>query len=388
MIIDYPILSSILDSDLYKFTQGQLVFHDFPHAIAKYEFINRGKIEFPPEFVSELRNQIDLMRHMMLTKDEIRWLNTIPFIRSTYAEWLSGYRFNSDEVRITQENGNLKVIITGPWYRTILFEVPVMSIISELYFLLTNQNKSDDWKQRIENTGLHLSNNGCYWMDFGTRRRYSLETHDAVVKIMREMHGFLGTSNPYLAYKYNVNPQGTLAHEYIMGLSAFYGVRMANIKAMHHWTSHFEGNLGIMLSDTFSTNVFLKDFDMYYAKLFDGVRQDSGDPIEWGNKMLAHYKKLNISTSNKRFVFSDNLNDEKYIRIHNTFKSVCQPIGGIGTFLTNNVNVKPLNMVVKMKCIKQNPDVEWVDVVKLSDDPGKHTGNADAIRRVTEELGI
>jgi nicotinate phosphoribosyltransferase len=324
------------------------------------------------------------MGRMMLTEDETRWLNTIPFIRPTYTEWLKGYGFNPDEVRITQEDGSLKLTICGPWYRTILFEVPLMSIISELYFLLTNQSKSSDWKQRIENTGLNLSTHGCYWIDFGSRRRYSLEVQDAVVKSMRTMHGFLGTSNPHLAHKYNVTPQGTLAHEYIMGLSAFYGVRMANIKAMHHWASHFGGNLGVMLSDTFSTDVFLRDFDMYSAKLFDGVRQDSGDPIEWGNKMLAHYKKLNILTSNKRFVFSDNLNDEKYIRIHNTFKSVCQPIGGIGTFLTNNVgeHIIPLNMVIKMKRIKRTPSSEWIDVVKLSDSPSKYTGNPDVIRRI------
>jgi len=388
MIINRPLLTSILDTDLYKLTMQEVVFHDFPFAMVEYEFINRGKSSFPPNFALELQHQINLMSELQLTADEKLFLHKIPYLRPTYIEWLNGYRYNPDEVQVTQDSENLKLVIRGPWYRTILFEVPLMAIISELYFLITGQNKSDDWKQRIENTGLNLSTNGCYWLDFGTRRRYSMEVQNSVVKQMKMMRGFLGTSNIHLAHKHNVIPHGTFAHEYVQGISGIYGIRMANTIAMEHWAKHFNGNLGVALTDTFSTNVFLSEFGKYEASLFDGVRQDSGDPIEWGNKMIAHYKKLNVLTSNKRFVFSDNLNDEKYIRIHNAFESMCQPIGGIGTFLTNNVNVKPLNMVIKLKRIKKNQDSEWIDVVKLSDDMGKHTGNLRAIESVKRELGI
>lgn len=174
----------------------------------------------------------------------------------------------------------------------------------------------------------------------------------------------------------------------MQGISGIYGVRMANTLAMKHWAKHFNGNLGVILTDTFTTKVFLKEFSKYEASLFDGVRQDSGNPIEWGNWMLDHYRKLNIPTSNKRFVFSDGLNDNTYIEIDKHFREFSKPIGGIGTFLSNNVGVKPLNMVVKLKRIKKTSESEWVDVVKLSDSPGKYTGNPKAIARVKQELGI
>ena len=388
MKIEKPIITSLLDTDLYKLTQGSVVFHDFPFVVAEYEFINRNRTPFPPGFAKALNRQVELMDTLSLSKNEIRFLNTIPYLRPTYIEWLSGYRFNPSEVSIKQEYGNLNIRIQGPWYRTILFEVPLMAIISELFFKMTNQEKSDDWKQRIEDTGNKLSNNGCRWIDFGTRRRYSYEVQDAVVNRMQMMDGFLGTSNPHLAMKHNVTPSGTYAHEYVQGISGLYGVKMANTIAMKHWAKHFNGNLGVALTDTFTTEVFLKEFTKYEASLFDGVRQDSGDPIEWGYRMLEHYKKLGIPTNNKRFVFSDALDADKYVKIANTFQPFAQPIGGIGTFLSNNVGVRPLNMVIKLKRIKKTPQSEWVNVVKLSDNEGKHTGKPEAIEQVKRELGI
>jgi nicotinate phosphoribosyltransferase len=203
---------------------------------------------------------------------------------------------------------------------------------------------------------------------------------------MSQCKGFLGTSNPHLAHQYGVTPHGTYAHESVMAMSALYGVRMANKMWMKHWSDHFEGNVGVALTDTFTTDKFLQDFGTYEARLFDGVRQDSGDPIAWGVKMLEHYKKLGIQTTNKRFVFSDNLNVEKYTVIHNKFEAFAQPIGGIGTHFTNDVGVKPLNMVIKMT--EANFGNGWVNVVKLSDDAGKHTGHTEAVEMAKRELGL
>jgi nicotinate phosphoribosyltransferase len=386
MIVDRPIIISMLDDDWYKLTMGSVVFHNFPNAEVEYEFINRGKTPFPEGFAEELNHQIHELTWLRLTKKEERWLKTIPYIRPTYAEWLLGYTMYPDEVQISQEGGDLKVKIRGPWYRTIFWEVKLMAIISELYFLITNQEKINLWYLRIIEKAKKLSNNGCYWIDFGTRRRYSYEVQDRVVEIMKNYKGFLGTSNPHLAMKHGVTPQGTYAHECIMAMSALYGVRMANKMWVKLWSEHFGGALGVALTDTFTTEMFLNDFEMFEAKLFDGVRQDSGNPKEWGYRMLKHYQNLGILTTNKRFVFSDNLNVEKYIELAKTFQSVAQPVGGIGTNLTNDVGVKPLNMVIKMT--RANFGKGWVDVVKLSDDEGKHTGKSESIQSVKKQLGI
>jgi nicotinate phosphoribosyltransferase len=203
---------------------------------------------------------------------------------------------------------------------------------------------------------------------------------------MSGYEGFLGTSNVHFAHKYGVPAHGTYAHESVMAMQALYGPRLANKMWMKHWSDHFEGLLGTALTDTFTTDVFLRDFGPAEARLFDGVRQDSGDPEKWGDKMLSHYDKLNIPVNNKRFVFSDGLDTDSYIELDKSFRPSCQPIGGIGTHFTNDVGVKPLNIVIKLATADfgQGP----IDVVKLSDNEGKHTGNKFAIEMVTVELGI
>lgn len=388
MKIETPIIKSILDTDLYKLTMQEVVFHDFPFVMAEYTFINRNNTPFPEGFDEELRKQIQFLSYLKLTSDEIVYLKSIPYLRPTYIEWLSGYKFNPDEVIVNQKHSNLNIQICGPWYRTILFEVPLMAIISELYFKMTDQVASNDWKERIVKTATNLSQAECHWIDFGTRRRFSYEVQDEVVKTMKQFNGFLGTSNPHFAHKYSVVPNGTFAHEYVQGISGIYGVKMANTIAMKHWADHFNGNLGVALTDTFTTKVFLNDFSKYEASLFDGVRQDSGDPIQWGNDVISHYNKLGVSTQNKKLVFSDALNDEKYIKIDKCFRDIAKPVGGIGTFISNNVGVVPLNMVIKLRYIRKTPNSPEVEVVKLSDNIGKHTGSIEAIRHVQTELGM
>lgn len=386
MKIENPILHSMLDCDLYKINMGSVVFHLFPRAKVNYQFINRGKTEFPEGFASALRDQIKAMESLQLTKDEANWLKRIRYIRPTYIEWLAGYRMNADEVFVGEIDGKLVVEIQGYWYRTIFWEVKLMAVISELYFKMLGVPPFQIWQDCIEAKGLKLQTNNCHWSDFGTRRRFSLEVQDMVVKKMSMFNGFLGTSNLHLAHKYNVTPQGTYAHECIMAMSALYGSRMANKMWMKHWSDHFEGNVGVALTDTYTTDKFLQDFGTYEGRLFDGCRQDSGDPFEWGVKMLNHYKSLGIPSLNKRFVFSDNLNVNIASELNRKFSASAQPVFGIGTNFTNDVGLTPLNMVIKMT--KADFGHGQIDVVKLSDDHGKHTGDPKAIELVKQELNI
>jgi len=387
---EYPIIASLLDNDLYTLTVGQLVFHDFPTAIVTYDFFNRGKTPFPKGFAEELQRRLAYLPiGLRLTPEEQAWLNTtIPFLRRTYIEWLSSYRFDPSEVAITQNGGELKVHIKGYWYRTIFWEVVLMAIISELYFHMMGQQPGNEWKTQICSKARKLSDAECHWIDFGTRRRFSFEVQDKVVEIMKNYDGFLGTSNMFLARKYNVTPHGTYSHQGPMGISALYGVRRANKMWMEHWAEHFQGNVGVALTDTFTSKVFWRDFDAYNARLFDGCRQDSGDEYEWGNAMIAHYKKLGIPISNKRMVFSNGLDTDKYIAIDRCFRRVAQPCGGIGTHFTNDVGdrVKPLNIVIKMTAADFGQGE--INVVKLSDDPNKHVGKIEDVKQVERELNI
>lgn len=394
-MIDEPLISSMLDDDLYKITQGSLAFHLFPRAVVTYQFFNRGNTPFPPGFTNALQYQIEALAKLKLTDDEADWLSNISYIRPTYVEWLVGYRMNPNEVDISQSvDGQLQITIHGPWYRTIYWEVKLMAIISELYFRMTGQTPASDWVQRIQTKADALSNAGCHWIDFGTRRRFSSIVQDQVVWVMKKSKGFLGTSNPYYAFKHGITAHGTYAHESVMAMSALYGVRMANKMWMKHWAEHFEGNVGVALTDTFTTEVFDRDFGSYEARLFDGTRQDSGDEYEWGNARLAHYRKMNILTTNKRMVFSNALDTDKYIKIDQYFRQWAQPCGGIGTHFTNDVfseeqkakGCRPLNMVIKL--VGADFGRGMIDVVKLSDDDGKHTGDPDAIMQAKRELNI
>ena len=385
MKFDYLIIKSIIDTDLYKLTQGQLVYHKFPEAVVAYRFTNRGKTEFPPGFADELIHQIKLMSFLRLSLQELEYLQSLSYFKPTYLEWLMGFTYNPNEVFVFQSGGDLVITITGPWYRTILWEVPLMALISELFFLMTGTERDSDWFKRIERKARVLSSTNHLWSDFGTRRRFSNLIQEVVVNTMKSYDGFLGTSNVAMAMKYRVKPIGTMAHEFIMGMSAKFGVKLANLKAMEIWSNFYRGELGIILPDTFTTDVFLRDFDGYYARLFDGPRQDSGDPEDWAdNKILPHYNKLGIAP--RCIVFSDNLNPEKFIELSNKYRSITKVVGGIGTNLTNDVGAKPLNMVIKM--IAANFGQGWIDVVKLSDSQGKYTGNPKTVDLVKQELGI
>jgi len=386
------ILQSILDNDLYKFTMQNAVVKIFPRAKVRYSFINRGKTEFPEGSAQELRKQVQGMANLKLTADEKNWLQEkCYYLDPTYLDFLSGYRYDPGEVGIVQNKGELQVSVEGFWYRTILWEVPLMAMISELYFKLTGQKGEDEEIiiDRARKKAVVFNNLDVKVADFGTRRRFSHENHERVIKAFCNYgkRCFTGTSNVYFAYKYNITPIGTHAHEWFMFHAAKYGFKMANKLALENWVKVYRGDLGIALSDTFTTDVFFHSFDTKFAKLFDGVRQDSGNPIEFAEKTIKHYESLRIDPKSKTIIFSDGLNPETVEKIAHELRGKIKISFGIGTNLTNDVGVKPLNIVIKLTEAQPEGN-EWESTVKLSDTMGKYTGDMEQIELSKAILGI
>ncbi len=364
----------------------------FPRAKVKYKFINRGNTKFPDGFDIALKQEIEQMANLKLSEKEKNYFQKAAYyLPPTYFDFLYGYRYNPNEVKISLKNGKLDIEIEGYWYRTILWEVPLMAIISELYFKFINAKTYP--KEKIidiakEKAELYKKLN-IKVADFGTRRRFSLDNHDLIIQTLKKYGppAFVGTSNVYFAYKYNLTPIGTHAHEWFMFHAAKFGYKMANKLALENWVKVYRGDLGIALSDTFTSQAFFRAFDTKLAKLFDGVRQDSGDPIKFANKTIEHYKKLGIDPKSKVIIFSDALTPAKVKEIVEFCKGKIKLSFGIGTNFTNDVGVEPLNIVIKM--IEAKPEGwDWIPVVKLSDAQGKYTGDKHIINMVKEILQI
>lgn len=386
------IINSILDTDLYKLTMQQAVIQHFPRLVVRYKFIDRNKISYPGGFDVLLKEQVKKMENLALTKSEKNYLinKCGSYLTPTYIDFLEGYRYDSNELTIFLDAENhLDITIEGYWYRTINWEVALMGLISELYFKMTGQGAYlDSFDDYDLNKLSKMVEHNAFLADFGTRRRYSFENQERIVKLFTNTPNpiFVGTSNVHLAHKYNIRPIGTLAHEWIMVHAAMYGYRMSNKLAMDHWIDTYGGELGTILVDTYTTDVFLKSFDSKYARLFDGVRHDSGDPFEFVDKFVAHYKKLKIDPMSKTIIFSDGLDIELAIQIKEYCVGKIKSSFGIGTHLTNDVGVKPLNMVIKISEVLVNG--EWIPAVKLSDNKGKNTGNKDEVTLCKAELRI
>lgn len=375
---DMPVLNSILDNDLYKFTMQKAVLAFRQNAPVRYVFSNRRpEGMFNQTFADALLDELEAMRSLRLTSEEEKWFSEqCPFLGKDYLAYLRGYEYNPAEINFEVKDGELSLDIDGTWEQTILWEVPLMAIISELFYRHCDTNWTHPGREiqaQLHDKAVTL--HYCHWADFGTRRRRSYITQDLAVITFKDQHGFVGTSNVHLAHKHGVKPIGTMAHEWFMGISALEGLRYANRHSLRIWSDIFHGNLGIALTDTFGTEAFFGDFDTPLAKLYDGVRHDSGDPIEFGEKVISHYQKLGICPSNKVIVFSDGLNPEEAVRINKHFRENIGVSFGIGTNFTNDFpGSKALNMVIKMWMCNNIP------VVKLSDVLGKQTGDADALR--------
>lgn len=374
-------LWSILDNDLYKFTMQQAVLDLYPDAEVEYRFTNRRPTDtFNDKFLSELRAAIANLSRMSSNHEEIQFLKSrCPYFKPHYLDYLYNFRYRPDDVDVyLDENEQLVCNINGPWHRTILWEVPLMAMISELYFVHCKTAQVDTCRETQELAclkGQFLNTAGCRWADFGTRRRRSGAVQDILVDKHRHYSGFIGTSNVHHAYRYNVQPVGTMAHEWIMGVSALESLRHANRVALERWHQVYGGKLGIALTDTYTTDVFFRDFDDRLARLYDGLRQDSGCPFEFIDKTVSFYESVNIPSTSKTIVFSDGLTSAKAVEIHRYAQGKINPVFGIGTHFTNDFSDhKALNIVIKLWSVNGTP------VVKLSDDDGKAQGDPDAVR--------
>jgi nicotinate phosphoribosyltransferase len=363
----------------------QAVLGLFPDAYVEYRFKNRGKQRFNVRFLELLKQQIGYMGLLSMTPLEYSYIKgKIPFFKPAYCEYLKNYRYDPDEVEVYLCDNDLVVKIKGSWHSTILWEVPLMALISELYF----KTMDTEWNHnglaiqvKANEKYQAMYNSYCMFADFGTRRRRSFETQKSVVGVMSRMQTsrdracFVGTSNVYLAMLYGIKPIGTMAHEWIMGNSVLESLRHANYRALDNWIRVYNADLGIALTDTYGSDSFFDNFNKRLARDYDGVRHDSGDPIIFAKKVINHYSKLGIDPNTKVIVFSDGLDIDKAIEISKWCQGKIKYSFGIGTHLTNDFNGSPaLNMVIKLWSVMDVP------VVKLSDVEGKVMGDPDAVR--------
>ncbi|WP_185855905.1 nicotinate phosphoribosyltransferase [Blattabacterium cuenoti] len=391
---EFAIVSSLLDNDFYKFTMQNAIIKLFPLAKAKYEFINRGKHSFPKNFSDLLKENLQEMASLKLSNDERKFLEkNCPYLDSTYLDFLNTYQYNPKEVFISQNGKDIHMSIEGLWSSTILWEVPLMATISELYYQLTGKKCISDnkiillTKEKLEKYKKLNVKIG----EYGTRRRYSYKVQKLVLNFLKEKGNsvFIGSSNVHLSRIFSKKPIGTHGHEWVMFHAAKYGFNIADQIAMENWLNIYGKNLRIALSDTYTTSVFLKNFDKKLANLFEGVRHDSGNPILFTNEIIKHYKKLKINPLKKKIIFSDNLNPNKVATISSFCKKKINPFFGIGTNFTNDVGLPSMNMVIKMvKTLPKTKKKKWISVVKLSNVKEKSTGDKNLISLAKKILRI
>lgn len=372
-----PIVRSLLENDLYKFTMWQALLHSHPAAEAEYRFVCRNTPKYPlSELLPALSAELDHLCSLSFAQDELDYLRSLRFIKADFVDFLSVFRFQRRFIDVRAEQDKLVVVAKGPLAHVMGFEIFVLYLVSELYFrrLGTTEEAERAAEQRLTQK-LELlrrddlgGDNPFLFFDFGLRRRYSAAMQDRVVeRILASVpQYFRGTSNVLLAKRLGITPVGTMAHEYLQAYQAF-GFRLRDFQkaALEGWVQEYRGDLGIALTDVVGMDAFLRDFDLYFAKLFDGLRHDSGDPFAWGEKAILHYQKLRIDPRTRRLVFSDGLDLPQALKLYRHFNGRAQTGFGIGTNLTNDTTEKPLNLVMKLVSCNGQP------VAKLSDAPGK-----------------
>lgn len=368
-----PIIVSLLDTDLYKFNMNMVMFHKHTNLNGTYIFKCRSKdVTFTPEMVEEINAQIDHLCTLHFTDEELDYLNSISFIKNDYVEFLRLWHPIRKYVTCSgNPDGTLNLRVDGPMFSVMQFEIYLLEIVNEVYFRM----KYDYLKlvasarERLYHKTMRFREEfyDFKFAEFGCRRRLSREWQDYALGELLKTGYCVGTSNVYLAKKYNVKPIGTYAHEYVQMYQGIPGVTLAytNKMAMDEWFEEFQGDNGTALTDTLGTDLFLMDFNKLQANCYTGVRHDSGDPIEWGEKIIAHYEKLGIDPKTKTLLFSDSLDFDKAQNIFNHFRTRTNVSFGIGTHLTNDTGVTPLNIVIKLQYVNGHP------VAKISDTPGK-----------------
>ena len=369
------VIKSLLDTDLYKFTMMQVVLHHFPAAQVEYRYKCRTQGVNLRPYLDEIRQEIHALCQLRFEPAELDYLKSLRFIKSDFIDFLGLFHLPEKCIEVSEGElpGEIAISVKGSWLHTILFEIPVLAIVNEVYF--RNVCKDPDWaegRKRLQ-TKMKLVLDATDLAEFrvaeyGTRRRFSHVWHEEVVTTMKAQMGehFAGTSNVWFAMKHGVLPLGTMAHEYLQACQAL-GPRLrdSQVFALETWAKEYRGDLGIALSDVYGLEAFLRDFDMYFCKLFDGARHDSGDPFDWGERMIAHYSANRVDARTKTLIFSDALTFPRAIELTRRFAGRCRTAFGIGTNLTNDLGHEPLQIVMKMIRCNGQP------VAKVSDAPEK-----------------
>ena len=374
------IINSLLETDMYKFSMGQTIFHQFTSYKTTWTFKCRNKdVHFTDEMVEEIKEQVQAFCQLRFTEEELEYLDNITWIKGTYVDFLRLWQPRYEEFTITTDAPcGLAIDAAGTWLNTSMYEIPVLAIVNEVYFRMAYdydvlfkqfKRRLDEKVRLLEEDTYRLSD----FSEFGLRRRLSAEAQEMAVKALAEVElpadsHFIGTSNVYLAKKFNLKPVGTMAHEWIMCTGQGnhkHNPAYSNWYALDAWVKEYGILNGIALTDTITTDCFLRDFQLTYATLFSGVRHDSGDPYEWGDKMIAHYNSLGINPRTKTLLFSDSLDFERATALYDYFKDKAKVAFGIGTFISNDTDEEALNIVMKTtKC-------NGMDVAKISDVAGK-----------------
>ena len=383
---------SLLDNDLYKFSTSYAYMKLYPEAEGKFSFYDRNNTVFNDTFVENLKEEFIKLSELSLGLGEKQWcVKNIPYIPEVYWEWLRGFSFDFDKIIFWLDGDNhLHIEVTDKLYKVTLYEVPILAIVSELYTKKQGGIKIANCITALDNKLTIATRNNLKFSEFGTRRRASFEMQEAVIQRIIDLCGdtCIGTSNVYFALKYGMKPIGTFPHEWIMFHGAIWGYQEANYLGMRDWVRTYDGDLGIFLMDTYTSKVGLKNMSMKFAKLFDGVRCDSGDEYKIGNAVIERYKELNINPTTKTIVFSNALDFKKYLDIYNYFKGRVRVSAGIGTNLTNDTEFKPANIVMKLFKCRINSNQEWRKCIKISDDLGKHLGDSKEFEIAKYQLGI
>lgn len=394
------IITHFTDDDLYKFTMCCAVIDNYPRTQVKYKFNDRDNTVYPPGFASLVMQQVRMLENLVITDEEIAFMRRkCNYIPAWFMSYLKGFRYDSRWVKAWQDTeGHLHIEFEGNWSNTIMLEVKVLAIVSELHYIVTGEYKKldyEDYYDMSQKKAARLIEAGCSFSDFGTRRRASFEAQETAVRAMKECKAsgpgrFAGTSNVYLAMKYDLMPIGTMAHELVCAIAGMYGPLMANHIAMRVWSNTYRGALGTFLYDTYGWQIFSLNFSEDYANMFKGLRVDSGDNYDQLDKIVGKYRSLGIDPASKQVVFSNGLKVDEAISIQRYASGKCIPSFGIGTHFTNDFpGIKPMNIVIKLLSVKITESWPFYsDTCKLSEDKGKYTGDEATVRRFMETLHL
>ena len=383
---------SILDTDLYKFTTSYAYMKLYPEAEGTFEFCDRANTVYDKAFLDMINTEFAKLSMLHLLPEEFKFVcNEIRFIPQHYWEWLTSFRFRFEDIKASlDEEGHLRINVTDKLYRVTLYETPILAIVSECRnkwlgytFIMDDMLKKLDDKIALSNA------HQLKFSEFGMRRRFSYNVQDKVCERLKERSAYCtGTSNVHMAMRHGMKVMGTHPHEWFMFHGAEFGYKRANYLALENWVNVYDGDLGIALSDTYTTDVFLKNFSRKHAKLFDGVRHDSGDPYKFVMKVINRYKELGIDPTTKTIVFSNALDFPTYYDIAEYCRGRIRCSAGIGTNLTNDCGFKASNIVMKLAKCRMNPRQPWFDTIKLSDDEGKHMGPEREVEICKHECSI